>query len=209
MTSHGPGAGAEAVTIRLARQADVPGLLELESRYYVGNLDESQRAEGFISILFSRDWFENTIAGGGLHVAVIGDAIVGFIAVTDPPPRSTPDLPPLTTALLDLAETTEFNGAPIAEQRYALRGPVLIGEQARGRGIYGGFNTVTAQAYRDRYDIGVLFVSTDNPRSLHTTTTKLGATPLAVFKADGATYHFLAFPFSPDTHEHTGEGDRD
>jgi len=137
MTEHGPGAGAEAVAIRLARQTDVPGLLELESRYYVGNLDESQRAEGFISILFSRDWFEDTIAGGGLHVAVIGDTTVGFIAVTDPPPRTTPGLPPLTTAMLDLAETIEFNGAPIAEQRYALRGPVLIGEQARGRGIYG------------------------------------------------------------------------
>jgi hypothetical protein len=201
--------GLTGVTIRLAQQSDASGLMTLESRYYVGNLDQSRRADGFISVLHSRDWFERTISDGGLHVAVIEGTVAGFIAVTDPPLRTASGLPPIMTAMLDLAETIEFNGAPIAAQRYALRGPVLISEQARGRGIYGAFNIVTAQAYRDRFDIGVLFVSTDNPRSLHTTTVKLGATPLAVFEADGATYHFLAFPFSPGTHEHTGEGHRD
>ncbi len=201
--------GVKGVAIRLAQQSDVSGLMALESRYYIGNLDQSRRADGFISVLHSRDWFERTISDGGLHVAVIEGTVAGFIAVTDPPLRTAPGLPPIMTAMLDLAETIEFNGAPIAAQRYALRGPVLIGEQARGRGIYSAFNTVTAQAYRDRFDIGVLFVSADNPRSLHTTTVKLGATPLAVFEADGATYHFLAFPFSPGTHEHTGEGHRD
>ena len=201
--------GVKGVAIRLAQQSDVSGLMALESRYYVGNLDQSRRADGFISVLHSREWFERTISDGGLHVAVIEGTVAGFIAVTDPPLRTAAGPPPIMAAMLDLAETIEFNGAPIAAQRYALRGPVLIGEQARGRGIYSAFNTVTAQAYRDRYDIGVLFVSTDNPRSLHTTTVKLGATPLAVFEADGATYHFLAFPFSPGTHEHTGEGHRD
>jgi hypothetical protein len=195
MTEHGAEGGTGAVTIRLAGQPDVSGLTALESRYYVGNLDQSRRADGFISVLHSREWFERTIDDGGLHVAVIDGAVAGFIAVTDPPPRTTPGLPPIVAAMIDLAETLEFNGAPIARQRYALRGPVLIGEQARGRGIYTAFNAATAKAYRDRYDIGVLFVSTDNPRSLHTTTTKLGAEPLAVFEAGGQTYHFLAFTF--------------
>jgi hypothetical protein len=188
----------DGVTVRLAQQSDVSGLLALESRYFVGNLDQSHRADGFISMLHSRDWFERTIDDGGLHVAVIEGTVAGFIAVTDPPPRTAPDLPPIVSAMLDLAETIEFNGAPIAEQRYALRGPVLISEQARGGGIYAAFNTVTAQAYRDRFDIGVLFVSAGNPRSLHTTTIKLGAEPLAVFEAGGGTYHFLAFRFHPD-----------
>ena len=182
-------------TIRLARLGDVCEMLALESRYYVGNLDESRRADGFVSALHSRDWFERTVAGGGLHVAEIDGAVAGFIAVTDPPARTTPGLPPIVTAMLDLAATIEFDGAPIGAQRYALRGPVLIDRQARGRGIYTAFNVATAAAYRDRFDIGVLFVSTGNPRSLHTTTTKLGAEPLAVFEADGGTYHFLAFSF--------------
>ena len=183
------------LTIRLARPSDISEMMALESRYYVGNLDESGRADGFVSALQSRDWFERAVADGGLHVAVIDGAVAGFIAVTDPPARTTPGLPPIVTAMLDLAETIEFNGAPIAAQRYALRGPVVIDQQARGCGIYTAFNVATALAYRDRFDIGVLFVSTDNPRSLHTTTTKLGAEPLAVFEVEGGTYHFLAFSF--------------
>jgi len=189
--------GVEGVAIRLAQQSDISGLMALESRYFVGNLDQSRRSDGFISVLHSREWFEGTVSAGGLHVAVIESTVAGFIAVTDPPPRTTPGLSPIMTAMLDLAEEIEFNGAPIAAQRYALRGPVLIGEQARGRGIYTALNAVTVQAYRDRFDVGVLFVSTDNPRSLHTTTIRLGARPLTVFEAGGGTYHFLAFLFDP------------
>lgn len=65
----------------------------------------------------------------------------------------------------------------------------------RGQGIYTAFNTVTREAYRDRFDVGVLFVAADNPRSLHTSTAKLGAESLALFEVDGRCYHFLAYAF--------------
>lgn len=183
------------VTVRLAELADVDQVIALASRYHIDNLEPAQRAAGFISARYSRDWLERTITGGGLHVATADGDVVGFIAVTAPLPSDTPGLPPLLKATLGLAETLEFNGGPIAAQRYALRGPVCIDERVQGHGVYTAFNSVTALAYRDRFDIGVLFVSTENPRSFHTTTTKLGATPLAVFEVENKTYHFMAFPF--------------
>jgi hypothetical protein len=61
--------------------------------------------------------------------------------------------------------------------------------------VYSEFNSVTRRAYRDRFDLGVLFVAAGNPRSLHTTTTKLGAHPLAEFEAEGRHYYFLAYEF--------------
>lgn len=140
-----------APTVRLATVTDIPALLSLQARYFVGNLAPEARAEGFLSVL------------------------------------------------LDVAEVVEFLGAPIARQRWALRGPVLIETAARGRGVYTAFNRVTLAASRGRYDVGVVFVAADNPRSLHTTTTKLGATPLAEFDVGGRRYHFLAFSFdAPD-----------
>ena len=145
----------EGATIRLATPTDVDdvdGLMALESRYYVDNLDPSRRAEGFISVLHSRDWFEDTIADGGLHVAIIDDAVAGFIGMTAPP-RQAPGLPAVVSAMVSLAATVEFNGALIAEQRYAIRGPVCIAEHARGQGIYSAFNAVTAKAYQDRFDL--------------------------------------------------------
>ena len=89
----------------------------------------------------------------------------------------------------------QFRGTPIARRRWALRGPVLIDRAARGRGVYTAFNELTRAAYRGRYDVGVLFVAADNPRSLHTTTTKLRAEALAEFEVDGRRYHFLAYSF--------------
>ena len=184
------------VTVRLASQRDVAGIVDLESRYFVDNLDAAARAKGFISVLHSAHWFATAVDSGGVHVAATakGD-IAGFIAVTDPPDRTAAEVPPIVRAMLDLAETVEVNGKPIAAQRWALRGPVCIDEAFRGCGIYASFNAATGNFYRDRYDLGVVFVAVDNPRSLHTTTTKLGARSLAEFEVASKRYHFLVFDF--------------
>ncbi len=184
------------VAIRLATRQDIAAMMALEARYYVGNLDASERANGFISNLQSQEWFTWAVDSSGVHVAVADDdSVVGFIAVTDPPTRSQVGSSPIIGAMLDLAESLEFDGKPVAQRRFALRGPVCVDAAARGRGVYTAFNAATQAAYRERFDIGVLFVAADNPRSLHTTTTKLGATSLAVFEVDSRQYHFLAFSF--------------
>ncbi len=182
------------VRIRPATHDDVAGLATLESRYYIGNLDAAEYADGFISILHPPHWFARAVDAGGVHVAVTGDdEVAGFIVVTAPPDPTETGLPAIVRAMLDLAQTLEWNGKPIALQRFAFRGPVCIGAEIRGRGMYSAFNAVTAKAYRNRFDLGVLFVAADNPRSVHTTTSKLGAQSLAVFEADGRPYHFMAF----------------
>ena len=45
------------VTVRLATPRDVAGIVDLESRYFVDNLDAAARAKGFISVLHSAHWF--------------------------------------------------------------------------------------------------------------------------------------------------------
>lgn len=182
--------------IRPATLLDVPALVALEDRYFIGNLSESERAGGFISVRHSPEWFTRAVDDGGVHVAVTeDDRVGGFIAVLAPPVATDPDLPPIVRAVIDLAQTVEMNGRPIALQRYALRGPVCIGAELRGQGVYSSFNAVTRKAYRDQFDVGVLFVAADNPRSLHTATDKLGAQSLATFEVDSKLFHFLAFSF--------------
>ena len=181
--------------IRAATPADIPDLLTLEARYYVGNLAPTARENGFLSVQHSVQWFDVAVREAGVHVAEIAGDVVGFIAVTKPPRRAVTSPGSLTRSLVDLAHVTHFQGQLVASQRYAVRGPVLIDEAARGRGIYTAFHAVTREVHRDRFDIGVLFVAADNPRSLHTTTVKLGAEPLAVFDVGGRRYPFLAYAF--------------
>ena len=186
------------VVVRLATASDVAGIAALEARHYVGNLDPAEQSDGFISVLHSPAWFASAVDSGGVHVAVTeGGAVVGFIVITAAPDPSTAGLPAVVQKMIDLAETLDFKGKPIAQQRFALRGPVCIDKAARGHGVYSTFNSVTRQAYHDRFDVGVLFVAAGNPRSLHTTTTKLGAIPLAEFDADGRRFHLLAYEFGP------------
>jgi hypothetical protein len=181
--------------IRVAIPADVPALLALEARYYLGNLAPASRENGFLSVQHSAEWFDAAVKDAAIHVAGIAGDAVGFIAVTKPPRQADAAPGSIVRALFDLGEVTRFHGQPLASQRFAVRGPVLIDEAVRGRGIYRAFNAATREPCRDRFDIGVLFVAGDNPRSLHTTTGKLGAEPLAMFDVCGRRYHFLAYAF--------------
>ena len=122
------------VRIRPATQLDVPALVALEERYFIGNLSASERAGGFISIRHSPEWFTQAVDCGGVHVAMTDDRVGGFIAVLAPPVPTEQDLPPIVRAVTELAETVQMNGQPIAAQRYALRGPVCIGAELRGQG---------------------------------------------------------------------------
>jgi hypothetical protein len=183
------------MSIRLATVQDIPAIMALEARYFVGNLDPSEQVHGFVSVLHSEEWLRWAVDGGGVHVAITDAGVAGFIAVTPPPVRSDTGATPIVRSMVELAETVTFGGRPIARQRYAIRGPVLIDLAARGQGLYSAFNAVTRKAYADRFDVGVLFVAASNPVSLHTTTSKLGAESLALFDVDGKRYHFLAFRF--------------
>lgn len=61
------------MVIRLATRGDVPAMVDLEARNYVGNQTTAQQADGFVSILHSQEWFDSTVGSGGLHVAVNND----------------------------------------------------------------------------------------------------------------------------------------
>lgn len=180
-------------TVRLGTVDDVAGVRALESRYFIGNLAPEQRVDGFLSVIQPAGSFERIAAAGGLHVAVDDSGeVVGFIVIA--PARSGQEAPsPIIERMVALSDTIEYRGRPISSYAYALRGPVCIDERFRGHGLYGRFNAVTAAAYSDDYEIGVLFVSARNPRSLRTTTSKLNATVVDTFQVGDERYHYLVY----------------
>lgn len=186
--------------VRLGNLSDVPGVRSLESRYFFGNLREDQRQNGFVSIIQPTGWFEQVASEGGLQVAIDAQlGIVGFIVIAPPPPAGQPYASPIVERMMELTESVEYCGRPVGSYKLALRGPVCIDERFRGAGLYGQFNAATKITYSSRYDIGMLFVSARNPRSLRTTTTKLKATPLATFDVGSESYHFLVYDLGRTT----------
>lgn len=180
--------------MRLGTVDDVPGVRSLESRYFIGNLPPDHRADGFLSIRQPEGSFERVAEAGGLHVAVDeSGAVVGFIVIAPPLLVCQGSQPAIVERMVALADAIEYRGRRISSYHLALRGPVCIDERFRGHGIYGRFNAVTQAAYCDTYEIGVLFVSARNSRSLRTTTSKLNATVVDTFEVGGESYHFLVY----------------
>lgn len=122
------------MAIRPATRRDIPEIMALEARYYVGNLASTEHSGGFISILHPETWFRSVVDDGGLHVAVNEQgSVCGFFAVASPPDQSHPDISPIMKSMLELAAEVKFADQVIAQQSYAFRGPVLIDRAARGR----------------------------------------------------------------------------
>ncbi len=113
------------VRIRPAEHDDVDGLSALESRYYIGNLDPAQRADGVISVLHPVHRWTRAVEHGEVYVAVTGDdVVVAFMVVSSPPDPTDAGLPAVLREMLALTETVQMNGRPIARQRYPVHGPV-------------------------------------------------------------------------------------
>jgi len=110
------------LVVRLATARDVPGIAELEARNYFGNLDPADTGDGFISVLHTPEWFAGAVDDCGVHVAATEDgSVAGFIVITAAPDPAAAGLPPIVKTMLELAETLEVNGTPIARQRFARR----------------------------------------------------------------------------------------
>ena len=118
----------EAAVIRLATPVDASALAALEARYYIGNLPPESRANGFISVQHSADWFAAAVRSAGIHVAEIAGDLVGFIVVTEMPRRADTQPGSISRAMADLTEATSLRGRLVVSQRVACRGPVLIAE---------------------------------------------------------------------------------
>lgn len=184
------------ISIRLATPGDIDGLVALDSRYYIGNLKPEEAKNGFLSMLHPRDWFAKAVGLGGIHVAVDESGEVGgYMAVTPRPDPEDPRLPAVVREMVRLADSNLADGKFLATRPYAIHGPVCIDERFRGKGVFSAFHQATRNAYRNLYDRAVLFVSVDNPRSLHTATAKLGARTMGRFFAEGAEFHLLVMEF--------------
>jgi hypothetical protein len=117
------------------------------------------------------------------------------MAVTPRPEPDDPALPEVVRKMVRLADSFFLGAKHLSSKPYAIHGPVCIDERFRGKGVYSALNKATRQAYRGQFDHAVLFVSVENPRSLHTASSKLPAKTMGRFMADGHEFHLLVMDF--------------
>jgi hypothetical protein len=187
-------------TFRRFNSDDLPKILGIQETNLVFNMSEDDKADGFLSVEFSPQQFVEMDAEIPIVVADLGSGLGGYLcASTVLQSRKVPIL----AHMIGLFPGTPYRGQPLEQYRSFIYGPVCIDRPSRGHGIIEGLYTELLKQVAGKFDIGILFISQANPRSLHAHTAKLGMKKVTDFTFNGNDFYLLAFevPHLPENRQ--------
>lgn len=177
--------------IRPATLDDVQGISQLLAKYYIGRLSDAQKARGFISVEFTIAEIESMVRSPGMVVAVAEDGAISAVAGSSPIPSHGGR--GVFQKIDELIDQIAYNGKLLSQHRLFMYGPVCVDEASSGQGLSGKLWRGFVDMVRNRYDLGLAFVSLANSVSLKAHRDKLGMTQVCEFEAEGRSYVLLAF----------------
>jgi len=175
---------------RRAGPVDYPVLVRLNEENFIANLSAMERKQGFLSALFSLEQTARIAEDLGTRVAVVDGQVVGFLCAF----RKEFDTgSPVIAKMLESYDRLGFEGRPLSAFKSYIYGPVCIGRDYRGRGLLRGLYQAQKADLAGRFEIGIAFVSRDNPHSLSAHVAGLGMVEAGDFEVHGERYATLAF----------------
>lgn len=181
-------------TIMLCRKAkdeDFDGIYALQNENFVGNLAESERQDGFLSISFSVEQFREMAEpqNGITVVARMDDRVVGFLSAQTCAYNMRIPIP------AKLVETVEETHPEIDLEKTLVCGPVCVSKDYRGRGVLEIMYSVLAEEAKGTYDTAITLIAAKNTRSLKAHEVKLGMKDSGSFDFEGKEFRTLYAPF--------------
>lgn len=183
-----------SIEYRRANPEDYPAILHLQSANFVANLGEQERRQGFLSAQFTLEQTGQIAEDLGTMVATIDNSVVGFLCAFR---KEFETGSPVIAKMLESYGRLSFQGKPLSSLSSYIYGPVCIGREFRGRGLLRGLYEAQKKDLAGQFDIGVAFVSRDNPHSLSAHIHGLGMAEAGDFKVKGSIYATLAFSLPP------------
>jgi predicted GNAT superfamily acetyltransferase len=175
---------------RRATPDDYSAVLGLQSANYIANLSEEERKEGFLSAQFTREQTAALAEDLGTMVALIDGQVAGFLCAFR---NEFETGSPVIAKMLESYERFAIEGQRLSAFKSYIYGPVCIGREYRGRGLLRGLYEAQKKDLAEQFEIGVAFVSRDNPHSLSAHVAGLGMIEAGDFEVKGNVYATLAF----------------
>lgn len=169
---------------------DLPEILRVQKDNFVSNLSSDERQDGFLSVEFTPQQFEEMNREIPIIVADLGSHLCGYLCGIS---LSAAAQVPLLAHIISLFQETRFRNRFLDQYRSFIYGPVCVEKQARGQGVLEGLYAALLQQLTGNFEVGVLFISNDNPRSLHAHIHKLGMEKVRDFEFNGKDFGLLAF----------------
>jgi hypothetical protein len=173
---------------------DLPEILRIQKDNFVSNLSKDDRQDGFLSVEFTPQQFEEMNREIPIIVASLGSQLCGYVCGIG---LSSAAQVPLLAHIIRLFPETHFRNRFLDQYLSFIYGPVCVEKQARGQGVLEGLYAELLQQLTGNFEVGVLFISNDNPRSLHAHIHKLEMEKVRDFEFNGKDFSLLAFAVPP------------
>jgi hypothetical protein len=193
MRSDGRRNSPDAVFKR-AKPEDYPAILRLQEANFIASLSAEERKEGFLSAQFTLEQTAEIAEDLGTMVAVVDHEMAGFLCAFR---REFDTGSPVIAKMLESYDRVTFEGKPLSSFSSYIYGPVCIAREHRRRGLLRGLYEAQRKDLAGQFDVGVAFVSRDNPHSLQAHLAGLGMAEAGDFELSGNIYVILAFHVAP------------
>ena len=149
----------------------MPEITRIIQENLIWNLEESERADGFLSVDFGPDQVIKINRNIPIVVGDFGQSLAGFLMGST---LSQSAQIPILARMIECYDTLRFDGRFLDEYRSYVYGPVCVDRSVRGQGVLESLFEECLSQLAGRFEVGVLFISAENQRSIEAHRRKLG-----------------------------------
>ena len=179
------------ITYRNATIDDLPGVLELQQKYHVSTIKEEDKADGFVTTLFTEEQLRQLIEEeNGLAIACDEDQVIAYAMAASWDYWA--EWPLFRHMINDLPNTTYLGQTLSTENSYQY-GPICIHRNYRGTEVLADLFDFSRIQMKERFPILVTFINQNNPRSIKAHVDKLGLEIIKTFQFNNNQYYELGY----------------
>lgn len=182
---------------RNATIEDIPAIAKLQSQYHISSISEQDKADGFVTTLFTNDQFQELIEKEeGLAIACHGNRIVAYVMAASWEYWSAW---PLFEYMIKDLPKTEYLGEILSTKNSYQYGPIAIHRDYRGTEVLPNIFEFSRLQMKKRFPILITFINHINPRSYKAHTKKLNLDVIKSFEFNNNLYYELGYDTSKKT----------
>lgn len=176
--------------IRAAKLEDISQIVELQKTYHVSNLDESDKADGFLNTVMDEALLTQVIEQEqAIFVAELNNTIVAMAACAS---WKFWECSEGLTSVANKLGSLVVGNTQLSSTNSYFWGPVCVGKACRGQGVFEKLFRFSSEVRRVEFPYVYTYVHKDNARSFAAHTNKAGFKYTKDFELNGQTFQEMA-----------------
>jgi predicted GNAT superfamily acetyltransferase len=178
------------IEYRRALPRDYPAIVQLNAANFIANLSAHERADGFLSALFTLEQTAAMAEDLGTTVAIVDGVLAGFLCAF----RNDFDHgSPVVAKMIESYDRFRFDGKVLSSYNSYAYGPVCIDRGFRRKGLLRGLYEAQKKELAGKFEVGVALIARGNRHSLQAHVAGLGMAEVGDFEVNGNIFATVAF----------------